>query len=299
MIKERVKWIDISKGIGIMLIILAHVMSGNFYFSASIFSFIMPFFVLMSGITFECSNSFEKIIFQMKKLTKKLLLPTIIFCIIRLSYYGYIFRSFPFFLRLIIGLISVLLIPNGKDQVNELPGVYMLWFLLVLFFIKIIYDLVSFITKKRYMFIISLILSIIGVLLGNKRIYLPFLIDISFSLFIFFNLGQILKKRKLKYNLKNLFLSFTIWIIGMLIFFKFSIERFDVAIRTYPLFPFSYLIAIFGSFFLSYLGMVIEKIRYLDKVLSFVGKNSLWLLCIHSIEFIWFPVFSTITYEPG
>src|SRR4051812_23082158 len=80
MIKNRIDWIDICRGIGILCVIYAHGLSEDrlrFIF----YAFHIPLFFFLSGITFHHKNH-ENVISSFKKAVKGILLPYFIFALI-------------------------------------------------------------------------------------------------------------------------------------------------------------------------------------------------------------------------
>lgn len=76
---ERIEWIDIAKGIGIILMVIGHLGIPQ-YLSNWIYSFHMPLFLFLSGLVFNVGGcSFKKLL---KKRLLQLLVPYIGFSII-------------------------------------------------------------------------------------------------------------------------------------------------------------------------------------------------------------------------
>ena len=55
--RKRINWIDVAKGIGIFIIVLGHVLKTGFL-RQLIFSFHVPFFFLLSGVTLNTNQKF-------------------------------------------------------------------------------------------------------------------------------------------------------------------------------------------------------------------------------------------------
>lgn len=142
--------ITIAKGIGITLVVIAHIMEG--YIGSAIFTFHMPFFFILSGMLYKPE---EDISFIRKK-TKRLLFP-------------YLFYSAIF---IILGiqdilttdkntyfLIKELLIKNllGGPYIGGWQSVF--WFISVLYLSLVIYNFIS--NKLRNITIFNLMLFMI------------------------------------------------------------------------------------------------------------------------------------------
>lgn len=83
--KTRETWVDIAKGIGIILVIMGHANCPNLPHGI-IYSFHMPLFFFLSGlfISRQCENNFR---IYLKKNFKSLLLPYFYFNIISIAFY--------------------------------------------------------------------------------------------------------------------------------------------------------------------------------------------------------------------
>ena len=77
---ERVHWIDIAKGIGIIFIIYAHMLAGN-DFRHLFYSFHIPLFFFLSGAVYN-HKKYVNLFTFLKKSAKGLLLPYLIFAFI-------------------------------------------------------------------------------------------------------------------------------------------------------------------------------------------------------------------------
>ena len=79
---NRIVWIDIAKGLGIILVIAGHLFRYDSYISTVIFSFHMPLFFFFAGmLEHDCELNFSK---YLKKALKKLILPWGMFFVIGL-----------------------------------------------------------------------------------------------------------------------------------------------------------------------------------------------------------------------
>ena len=76
--KIRTKWIDISKGIGAMLVLFGHVVR-NDKIASIIYAFHMPLFFLLSGVTFYLKQ--ESLFLFLKEKIKRIFIPYLIFSI--------------------------------------------------------------------------------------------------------------------------------------------------------------------------------------------------------------------------
>lgn len=96
--KERMEYIDIAKGIGILLVIAGHLFAYRGPISRWIFSFHMPLFFILSGICYKMDSTI--LVEYLKKKCKQLLIP---FC--------YLYA---------IGLAVSLIIPSWRENISGL-----------------------------------------------------------------------------------------------------------------------------------------------------------------------------------
>lgn len=131
---KRETWIDFAKGVGIILVIMAHT-SGNDSMRAVINAFHMPLFFFLSGYTFKVSNLSirNKII----KCVKRYLYPYVIWSAVTIIGIG-ILGTWYYDIRSGLAFDNILI--NVKSMLNDTVlgyGIGALWFLSAMFFTKI------------------------------------------------------------------------------------------------------------------------------------------------------------------
>lgn len=158
---KRIKYIDLFRGIGILIMMLDHIYIGNI-FSYFIHSFHMPMFFFVSGYFFNDSEI--RTYFYIKKKAKKLLLPYLIVGIIHFIIWSFLnFNNFSF-----LPLKSLVWI-NTNDT---LPIANALWFLTALFITEITYYIINkYINSLLIKTLLIILLTIGGMLLPT---ILPF-----------------------------------------------------------------------------------------------------------------------------
>ncbi len=114
---KRLEWIDIAKGIAIILVVLGHA-TGASIMGKYIYSFHMPLFFIISGMCFS-KGKYDFPTFLQKRF-KQLFLPSIYLTV--------------------VSIILMKLAHHAYDLSELLKGLPSgLWFLPVLFFVEIIY----------------------------------------------------------------------------------------------------------------------------------------------------------------
>ena len=276
---KRIKYIDIARGIAIILMIAGHVCTHGWKRSI-IFSFHMPLFIIISGMFFSENENFKELIIKM---LKKLIIPyifTILFTqILRVLIYNQQWNTLNVFKQIIFAY------SNGKTFFKDIPGVVVLWFIPFLVASKIIFYLINKISKDDDVLkgIICLLCTIIGIYLAKIKIFLPWSFDIVFSSTIFYYTGYILKK----YNMLNKILTNYKIMTCILLVYYFGLKfgYIELAIRQYPYGIIAYITAISGTLIVLELSKIIENIlKYFPNVLAWFGKNSMYVLCFHYLE---------------
>lgn len=289
-ISKRVKYIDIAKGITILLTIIGHTISQGFK-RQLIFSFHMPLFIVTSGIFYKERT----IIDEIKKVFKNLFLPYIcwLFIYLMVIYFRGIGQQHDFlgvivqFLKLV--LLSCCSPTPGKLglDTNNIGGVGSLWFIPMLALLRITFSIIKKITKDNEKMLLYTILlcSFLGYALGIKQYYLPFNYDIALYSLIFYYFGYYYGKHKIsdKMNWKEIILIFLIWIIGT----NFAWN--ELVIRRYPMF--SIITACSGCLLIFELSKIIEK-KFKGKILKWYGENTLNILGCHQLDLVFLGIFS-------
>lgn len=220
---KRIRELDILKGLGIIFVIMGHsllVYPVDFTNIAwakilrwFIYSFHMPLFFVVAGITYKCNNYYS----YFEKKIKRLIVPFVIFGIIE-------YLSSCLFSNLVNSKPSPLIMWMKDFFVFGRNG----WFLQTMFIICAIYPFIDSIFKKKASKIFIMILFLIidwSVMVPNYWA-LPYVVK-YFPYFVFGNL--IKYKTKDVNNLKNhqlmkIIICVTIYILSvvLIIYFKFN-----------------------------------------------------------------------------
>lgn len=276
---KRIKYIDIARGIAIILMIAGHVCS-NGWKRNIIFSFHMPLFIIVSGVFFKESESLKDTII---KLLKNLILPYSLAIIITQIAKSVINNQQLEIWDLIKQIIFAY--SNKKTFFLDIQGVGVLWFIPFLAISKIVFFMINKLSKEDNLLkgILCMVCTFIGIYLSKKKIYLPWSFDVALASIIFFYVGYMLKK----YNLiENILSNYKIMISIILLYcigIKFGFI--ELAMRSYPNGLIAYMTAICGTLIVFEIAKIIEKLlNDTTKVLSWFGRNSMYILCLHHFE---------------
>lgn len=302
---------DIFKGIGIILMVIAH---AAFPGKSFICLFHMAIFFICSGVFFK-EKSYENIknlIKSIKSKLKHLYIPFILWNGFLTMIHNYlikinIYTNNDDFLLLPCGssfglidsytvtqvfnkLLSTLIFSHGE----QLGGAT--WFLRVLFWISIAtligHYIFSKIIKNKTLFSYSrLIIYIFALIIGyimQKVGFKFYNIEVMFSCSILYYFGILYSmfKEKIKIN----FIFFAISYIVLIISDYFIGGEVSLSVNKYPNPIWFMIVSISGFFFMLSISKFISKFQSLSKIMSYIGRHTMSILLFH------LAVFKIITY---
>lgn len=264
--------IDIMKAITIILVIIGHCKIPS-YMRDFIFSFHMPLFFIIGGYFYKASQ-FGQIV---RKSAKRLLVPYLITGVIT-SILLFIGGNPP---SAIVSAIGILFGNNGSPEaMYKMPMTGPIWFLLALFWCRIIFNYLY--SKTKYWLTCCIVLSPVSSLFGYYIINPPLGILIGMSALVFYALGKKIQEYGL--NRRMVILLVVTWLIAI----KYS--RLEMAIYLYELYPLCVIGSFGGVISLYYISLFVkERLSFFTNTLLFVGKNTLLILCYHHVLWRFMP----------
>ena len=285
--------IDILKGIGITLVLVAHSLGG--FVSQFAYTFHMPLFFIVAGLFIAEADSTISFYSWWKKVAKKdfkrLLLPAVFTTGVILSIYSLLW------LNGIVASSPLSLIWDDKpDRLFAniiMPG--NLWFLFALFFTRQAFYVMRKICSTPVLPFACLAIGALAVIVG-KYIALPFCILVSISVLPFVWGGYLLKHRggPDKGIPHWFYLSVPIW--GVYIFYgELRVGEMQYSWGYIP----DIVAACGGTLFFYWVSKILStKTRYTRQIFSFLGTYSLILICVPGIETYCFPMQEIIPAMP-
>ena len=307
-VSKRVQYVDIAKGIGIILVVMGH---NDFalispFAHKLIYSFHMPMFFFMSGMFFKPDVPFLTFLWNR---FNRILKP--FFSILLLIY----FASLSF------SKISIVIVSRRLLKAMYGSGFYIdwvqLWFLPHLFAVSLFayffFKAVKRIHPIRFRWVILTIIYIVGVL--SMKLFWPFELNIlgtTLTLYglpygldmvivsgFFFIVGYEVNKNRrgaffanpLTFLFSGILLLFLVWYFPARI--DFNLRQFDsLMINTAE--------ALIGILFVIALSRQIERLGRLSSALSYVGQASLIVLIFQvPIQDFWGQKLLTTTGNPN
>ncbi len=289
--KSRNIQMDIIRGIGMILIVLAHTGSPFDHF---VYLFHLALFFILSGYFFKVDNVKDgnSLKIFIKKRIKRLYLPYIIaniICIllnnifIKNNLYSAISHNYFTIKDCAYQIIMTLLFSNTTEMVGAT------WFLPILFSITIVYGIIEYLLNKftKKSNIIQLFISIfffyIGKFLISHEIEVSIIGVQFFTCYILFDIGRKFKLLKLELNeiIKGILLILSF--IMLLIFNKFG--TIELSLNIYTRFRFFIAVSVLGWIFIYEISYFISKINVLNKIFEYIGKNTMPIVILHFIVF--------------
>ncbi|MDP4204485.1 MAG: acyltransferase family protein [Bacteroidota bacterium] len=178
--RERVTYIDLIKGVGIILVVIGH-LPINTELRRIIFSFHMPLFFFVSGLFHKQNNPKDFILNK----AKRLLIPYVFFFFLA----EFFTLAFDYPRHIGFQTQSFFDILNGQEYFTyNVP----LWFLLCLFEVSILYFFIRkyFVENKTLQTIVVLLFSILGYGINKMSLNIPYFLDSAFSSLIFYHAGS-------------------------------------------------------------------------------------------------------------
>ena len=289
--KTRLDYVDVAKGVMILAVVLSHAWFANSDILGDIFPFSMPVFFFLSGFTYKTGRGYGK---NLGRRVIMLVLPYFIFCSVCNLF-------FPVYAELVkkISMTSFSYLPTQgalwlavlkADALNMLMSTPM-WFLAALFTASVIFFALADRTKnslrKTLIAIAVLVAAAIAIDLVKKGTLIWY-VDLAPYAAALMLLGAYCGGKKLYVK------PGTLWIVIGLVLLAVSeiLNRvFPGSARTsvvqyidsgawYGVLT-AFLIAVAGCIGTLCAAWLIDKIPLLNRAFRWLGRNSLWILCIH------------------
>ena len=293
--EARESYLDIAKGIGIILVILGHIDIGMA--NTWIYSFDLPLFFVVSGICFHYRENFTE--YLLKRL-RRCLLPYAFFGIVIAlveSRTGYLYET---------GLKTNFLRLIKQERYSTL------WFLATLMLASIIFYLIVRLCRQKPwpVLIISVVLGAVFVYLDQNHIRaLYWNLDTAFIVLAFMAVGYFIKN---SYGLLDRMLSaarikkaglIVIFFVLNALFYVLNLvishTSLEMYWNSYGCYPIMLICAISGSLFAILLSSTIKF-----SPLETLGRNSMTYFALHQSVVLWpltllFRKIGFITFKDG
>ncbi len=285
---RRIQWIDLAKGLAMILIIAGH--AGHAETDRYLYTFHVPVFFLISGYFITEKGTFRS--FTWKKIRSlvfpycfTVLLMALLAAILQLTS-GQTAQALPaageWLLRGLYGSGSKWVPTLGKIQHIGPP-----WYLWALFWASL---LVRLTIKKTWGFLLVLLIAAIGYL-TSPYVWLPLSLQAGATGAIYVYLGAEFRK-----NGKELKASTILFLAGAAFLMWETANNWRLSIASNR-FDYTFLTG-FGAVMISAAFLCLCQwldsvsagpISWLNRFFRFLGTHSLMLLCVHTLEFTFLP----------
>ncbi|MCT1391418.1 acyltransferase family protein [Peribacillus frigoritolerans] len=275
---QRESWLDIAKGLGIILVVIGH--SENAVVHHYLFWFHMPLFFMISGYLFRPLVSISELKLFIIKKTKQLLIPYVSFGLtIILSVF--IVHLDP--IELLKNVIKLLY--GGETLVGYLT---VFWYVTVFFITQIIFALITLKIKEKririlLVFTFYLIAHVITWITPFKNLVTPWNVDAVLIAISYFAIGYYGRKLiKMIITKKSTFLLTTLSILVILSLDKLTFIRFELDLKNqlHSNIVLDILVPVIFSLFIFCFSNLISSYS-LAKPFEYLGTISMTIMFLH------------------
>ena len=287
---NRIEWLDVSKGIGIILVIIGHCVYLGGGMHNWIFSFHMPMFFILSGVLIrkENLNTF------VKKRFKSLIVPYFVFCLVGLI----VTFVIPVF-RIKYNIHGLLydLYMGSPDYIN----ISSIWFLVCLFIASVILQIIFTIcnNNQKIELCILVVIGIVGFSFAQLRekyfLFLPVCrlpcnIDVSCIAIIFLSFGfyfsKFFLKLEINFSLLNISRKYLLSLLLLIISIFLSIINGRVNLHglIFNNVVLYIIESIVGTLTIIFVSIMLQNSAiFISKIFVWFGKNSLKILGLQAV----------------
>lgn len=293
--ERRIDYVDIAKGIGIMLVIMGHIEYDYVPFCGSVH---IPLFFILAGYLYDIDKTQSRTYGElMGKRVKRLLVPYFIYNIV--LYIKYLLKlifSHTFTAKLglqgFLGFVysSALFYKNVPAEENFEGFVFgngPLWFLTAMAVSSVIfYFIIYFVLKHQFNWkkitAASVLLCVLSFALCRiLPVYLPWSMEMALLGAVFMLMGMCLRKYQVMERTKEMYWLPVVCIV-LFALLHYINGAANLAVQDYGRFMTVYLIlGLLGTFVVLWLSLWFAQSKAVSRALSYVGQNTLIILAFH------------------
>lgn len=284
---HRLPWVDIAKGMAIILMVIGHEVTSHHTY-ALIYSFHMPLFFILSGYTFRPVTTWLRWWQKVKKAFVQVWLLAILMIALLGVETILLVKDFGIqgFLHSVLGGIFW----SSNNSLRGMGGVGVMWFLIVFFWAKILFDTLQVIAPSWGRGVVLLLLSIGSFLIApNPLHWLPQALDIVPVAALFMWLGELWKMMDNRFDYRSMGTRIGSGLLG--IFWLACVGKaiyIELSVRHYPLFLVGSVVEAFaGTILVCLVAKWVVRSQLLNRLLTTIGKHTLAVMCIHHLDLYW------------
>lgn len=279
---KRIEWLDILKGIAIILIVIGHLSldSINPAIKNFIYSFHVPLFLFASGMVYKKRNSVKDFCrHDLLRVLYAYLFFTTLWILFEYLWKSFVLNKSPINHNIWDYLLTII---SGNGNITGI-SIGAMWYLSMYFAIRLMYEAISFVSNKYIKAVVVGLAFISGgfFLKGNA---LPWCISSALTGLVFFYLGDAFKTYIFKFSetykvLKDYRVIFPLMCYGIIILVGGTDSMSRNSYDSVLLFLLKATCGFWGTVALS---IEFERIAVLRKSLTYYGVNSLHIMGWHS-----------------
>ena len=275
--EERIEWVDIAKGIGIICVVMGHIFRSQMLAHKIIYLFHMPLFFYISGFLHKVKQNNRA--YTIQKI-RNLIIPY--FSIFIFVYLSFFILYFPKGYPVEYIKIDILYYLQGGRLLREIvDNVFVvMWFITCLFFTQVIYNMIQTTFKPKIVHVIIVLLLMAAYI--NSICFPDFWLywgaNIALMAIPIYHIGFVSRK----VNLDKYSFGFIIGgILACLSLILFPQNRFDMMLNDYGT-PFvTLLCSIICIYMIRVISVYISRNAFLSGIFSELGKASLVIMAFH------------------
>lgn len=287
---NRYKYLDIARGIGLMLVIISHSCGLSRY----LINFYIPLFFVVSGYIYKEGRSYKENIFRK---AKRLLVPYFGYSALLFVFYAVIRRKPAEILESGVGILYSRYCLYDTTQVTDNRYLFTvangaMWYLTAFFVTGLVYHLVidRCLASRKFLAGCMTVLLAVTMVLAELPILLPWSLDLACVGTMFMIVGTLLGRTDFferDWNVPLIFLIFAVY-MGL----SYINPGINMSVREYGAYgalsvPVFFVIGVTGSLLCIWLGKLVQDLL-IGNVLCYIGQNTIVLLALHilGLEFI-------------
>lgn len=291
--KVKYPYLDIARGIGILLVIISHAHGLSKY----LINYYIPIFFVISGFCYHGGDSYKT---NIRKKAKRLLIPYFVYSSILLVIYIFMGRNMQETKFSIFGILYSRFCLYDMSTYSDNIFLFTIangamWYLTAFFVTCLVfYAIADFVLKnKRNMTIVVILLTVFTMALAELPVLLPWSVDIAGVSTIFMIIGKSLADLGVYEKDTQAWKILVILIIY--IFFSYINPGINMSVREYGIYqrwsvPIFIVIGMTGSMLCIWVAKMIQD-TIVGRIVEYIGKNTIILIAFHILGL---EVFETI-----
>lgn len=289
MSSKRLDWIDIAKGIAIILVIVGHTVPNPSPLRHAVFSFHMPVFFFLAGYTFRPKPWRE----LLSGSVPRLLVP---YLVLALAWQvpTFLMSGAPLTGGTLVAGLETIVFASGVDVPGlGVAAVGMAWFLAALFTSRLLFNALMVLFDGREVGVVyqgaaCAVIAFCGLSVSRLLgVYLPLDLDLSCYIVLLMWAGYTVRHRGLEPSVDKplLFIGFdVVWLTFA------ALSGLELSSRRVDGFVIATIAALAGSYCVCWVSMAIEKMKAMPilgafgRGLVFCGQASLAIFAIHAVD---------------